>query len=71
MKQSATSLITFPKSGPLPMSVEFLGGRLTSDGGLPWVAEADHALALTQQLATAIPGRCQRRRRGSLSERLS
>jgi hypothetical protein len=54
MSQSATAAVTFPALGPLPLEVDFLGGRLTSDGGLPWIAEADQALGLTKHLATAI-----------------
>jgi hypothetical protein len=37
------------------LSVDFLGGRLTSDGGLAWVAEADEVLGLTGSLAAVIP----------------
>lgn len=62
MPQSATAAIAFPALGPLPLEVDFLGGRLTSDGGLPWLAEADAALSLTDALATEIPD--WRRRRG-------
>jgi len=62
MAQSATSTVVFPALGPLPLTVDFLGGRLTSDGGLPWIAEADAALELTQRLAAALPdGRRHRR----------
>lgn len=60
MSQSATDTVFFPTVGPLPLSVDFLGGRLTSDGGLPWIAEADAALGLTQQLASAVPERRHR-----------
>lgn len=55
MAQSATSPITFPALGPLPLDVDFLGGRLTSDGGLPWLADADATLGLTETLAAMIP----------------
>lgn len=55
MAQSATPALRFPVIGPLPVSVDFLGGRLTSDGGLPWLAEADAALGLTSTLAAALP----------------
>jgi hypothetical protein len=44
-----------------PVAVDFLGGRLTSDGGWTWVAEADAALGLTAALAAVIP---DQRRRG-------
>lgn len=62
MSQSATASITFPAVGPVPLDVDFLGGRLTSDGGVPWLAEADAALGLTHALAAVIPD--WRRRRG-------
>jgi hypothetical protein len=44
------------------LEVDFLGGRLTSDGGLVWLAEADATLGLTAALAAVIPD--WRRRRG-------
>jgi hypothetical protein len=46
----------------MPLDVDFLGGRLTSDGGWAWVAEADTALGLTAALAAVLPD--PRRRRG-------
>lgn len=55
MPQSAISPIAFPDRGSLPLEVDFLGGRLTSDGGLPWLAEADAVLSLTATLAAVIP----------------
>lgn len=55
MVQSATLPISFPSVGPRSLAVDFLGGRLTSDGGMPWVAEADAALGLTEQLAAVLP----------------
>jgi hypothetical protein len=39
----------------LPLAAAFDGGRLTSDGGLPWLAEADTALGLCTALAAGIP----------------
>jgi hypothetical protein len=53
--QSATAPLRFADVGPYPLEVDFLGGRLTSDGGLPWLAEADEALGLTASLAAVIP----------------
>jgi hypothetical protein len=55
MSQSATAAVAFAAIGPVPLEVDFLGGRLTSDGGLPWLAEADDALGLTATLAAVIP----------------
>jgi hypothetical protein len=64
MPQSATvpSALTFAPPARLPLAVDFLGGRLTSDGGWCWVAEADAALDLTACLAAVLPD--WRRRRG-------
>lgn len=66
MLQSATAPIVFPARGPLPLDVDFLGGRLTSDGGLVWLAEADTALTLTTTLAAVIPDWRTRRGRHDL-----
>ena len=62
MDQSATAALAFAPPAPLPLVVDFRGGRLTSDGGWSWAAEADHALGLTAALAAVLPDR--RRRRG-------
>lgn len=60
MNQSATPVVRFavpaatiPAS--LPLDASFDGGRLTSDGGLAWVGEADAVLALCSALAAVIP----------------
>jgi hypothetical protein len=55
MSQSATAPVSFSAVGPRPLTVDFLGGRLTSDGGVPWLAEADAALGLTERLAAVLP----------------
>ncbi len=52
---SATSGYTFPTPTPLPLQAAFDGGRLTSDGGLPWLAEADTALGLCALIAAFVP----------------
>jgi hypothetical protein len=67
MPQSATPTIAFPGLGSLPLEVDFLGGRLTSDGGLAWIAEADAALNLTSSLAALIPDWRTRRGRHTLA----
>src|SRR3954451_18477645 len=61
MNQSATAALTFAPPATLPLAVDFRGGRLTSDGGWSWVAEADAALGVCDALAAAVP---DRRRRG-------
>jgi Transposase DDE domain group 1 len=62
---SATLPLAFATS-PLPLSVTFDGGRLTSDGGLPWLGEADAALGLCAALASCVP----EWRRGQVSHSL-
>jgi hypothetical protein len=52
---SATSRYTFATPTPLPLEASFDGGRLTSDGGLPWLAEADAALGVCAAFAAHIP----------------
>jgi Transposase DDE domain group 1 len=51
---SATAPVTFA-TAPLPLVAAFDGGRLTSDGGLPWLAEADAALGLCAACAAGVP----------------
>ena len=48
------------------VTAQFDGPQLTSDGGLPWLAEADNALGLCASLAAAIPEWRHRRSRHSL-----
>jgi hypothetical protein len=55
VSQSATSPIRCFSPVSLPLEASFDGPRLTSDGGLVWLAEADAALALCATLAAAIP----------------
>ncbi len=55
MSQSATAPLRVAVPAPLPLEIDFLGGRLTSDGGLPWIAEADAALGLCEALAAQVP----------------
>lgn len=66
MSQSAIEAVPFALPTPLPLVADFLGGRLTSDGGWPWVAEADAALDLSETLAAAVPDRRRRRRHSML-----
>ena len=62
MSEFATPAVRFAPPAPLPLEVDFEGGRLTSDGGLAWLGEADAALGLSAALAAVIPD--WRRRRG-------
>lgn len=54
MPQSATAVYRFSAAG-LPLDASFDGGRVTSDGGLPWLEQADHRLGLGVALAAVIP----------------
>ncbi len=65
MSQS-TPTLRFETRAGVPLVAAFDGGRLTSDGGLPWLAEADTALALCATLARCIPDWRRRRGRHSL-----
>ncbi len=51
----ATSAYAFATATLLPLHAAFDGGRLTSDGGLPWLAEADQALGLCALIARSVP----------------
>jgi hypothetical protein len=53
--QSATSPYTFATATALALEAAFDGGRLTSDGGLPWLAEAEEALGVCRALAACVP----------------
>lgn len=55
MAQSATSPIRCFSPLGLPIMARFDGPRLTSDGALAWLAEADAALGLCAALARAFP----------------
>jgi hypothetical protein len=55
LHHSATSSYRFATSTPLPLLATFDGGRITSDGGLPLLAEADTALHLSARFAACIP----------------
>jgi Transposase DDE domain group 1 len=64
--QSATHRYHFATQTGLALEAAFDGGRLTSDGGLPWLAEADAVLGLCAQLAASLPERRTRHIRYSL-----
>src|SRR5918998_6488464 len=55
MLDSATPSYTFATPTALPLHAAFDGGRLTSDGGLPWLAQADAALGLCALIASFVP----------------
>src|SRR5712691_3606951 len=53
--QSATPTYTFATSTALALEATFDGGRLTSDGGLPWLVEAEEAIGICAAFAACIP----------------
>jgi Transposase DDE domain group 1 len=55
MPQSATPVYRFAVPAALALEASFDGGRLTSDGGLPWLERADTALGLCAAFAAVIP----------------
>ena len=55
MPQSATAAFRFAVPAALPLEATFDGGRLTSDGGLPWLGEAEAALGVCAAFAACVP----------------
>jgi hypothetical protein len=55
MRESTSATLRFEGAAGLPLEAAFDAGRLTSDGGLPWLAEADGALGLCEALAAEVP----------------
>jgi hypothetical protein len=55
VSQSTPSALRFDTPVGLPLRATFDAGRLTSDGGLPWLAAADQALGLCDRLAAGVP----------------
>lgn len=55
MSQSTHSSIRFDTPAGISLEAAFDAGRLTSDGGLPWLGEADRALGLCEGLAACVP----------------
>jgi hypothetical protein len=53
--QSATPTYTFATATALALEATFDGGRLTSDGGLPWLAAAEAASGVCAALAAGVP----------------
>ncbi len=60
MSESTPSRFLFPTAAGVPLTAAFDGGRLTSDGGLPWLAEVEATLGLCELLAACLPPRQRR-----------
>src|SRR5215210_7089223 len=55
MSQSTTRPIRFSTAVGVPLEASFDAGRLTSDGGLPWLQQAESEIGLCAAFATQIP----------------
>ncbi len=55
MTDSSTTSTRFDTPTALTLEAGFDGGRLTSDGGLPWLAQVDDELGLCEVLAACVP----------------
>ncbi len=55
MSDCATQKMRFETPTPLALEAAFDGGRLTSDGGLTWLAEVDEELKVCEAMAHHIP----------------
>src|SRR5579884_2212975 len=55
MSEFVTDRLRFAGTAPLPLEASFDGGRLTSDGGLVWLAEAEAEVGVCAAFAAAIP----------------
>jgi hypothetical protein len=66
MTNDATFPTRFDTSTAIALEAAFDGGRITSDGGLPWLAQLDSELGLCEELAAHVP----EWRRGSVTHSL-
>jgi hypothetical protein len=55
MTDSAIATYHFSTLAPLALEAAFDGGRLTSDGGLAWLAQADAEIGVCAEIAAHIP----------------
>lgn len=55
MSQSTINSLRFDTPTALPLETAFDGGRLTSDGGLPWLQLAESQLGLCAAFAAEVP----------------
>ncbi len=62
MTDSPTSKMRFKTPAKLALEAAFDGGRLTSDGGICWLAEVDSQLGLCEAVAEQVPEWRTRRR---------
>jgi hypothetical protein len=55
MRESTSATVRFEGLAGLALEAAFDAGRLTSDGGLPWLAEADAESGVCEALAAEVP----------------
>ena len=55
MQDSPTTLMRFETPTTLALEAAFDGGRITSDGGLIWLGEAEEQLRVCERIASHIP----------------
>jgi hypothetical protein len=66
VRDSATLKVRFETPTPLALEAAFDGGRLTSDGGLGWLAKMDSEMGLCEALAECVPEWRKRKGRHTL-----
>jgi hypothetical protein len=66
MDDCATSRMRFETQTALALEAAFDGGRITSDGGLLWLAKMEEELGLCQTISECVPEWRKRRGRHSL-----
>jgi hypothetical protein len=67
MTDCATNGMHFDTRATLALQAAFDGGRLTSDGGLVWLAEMDEELGLCEAISECVPEWRKRQGRHSLA----
>jgi hypothetical protein len=55
MTDDTTAIFPFPAVGRKKITAAFDGGRLSSDGGVMLLAQAEHRLGIAERLARFIP----------------
>src|SRR5215212_8028940 len=66
MSDCATTGMRFETQTRLALEAAIDGGRITSDGGLVWLARADSELGLCERMAELVPEWRKRKARHSL-----
>jgi hypothetical protein len=67
MDDCATQTMRFETEGSLVLEAAFDGGRLTSDGGLLWLARVDEEMGLCEAISECVPEWRKRKARHSLA----